>query len=323
MSEPRKHHYLPEFYLKRWATNGEGKVCVYRRPHGIVDVRWLHPAGVGFQKDLYTIPSRADPVARQEMETGFMTPIDTQAANALAYIAAHGARPPNLKLQQGWSRFVLSLLYRHPRQIEFIRTKVRENDETTWSDLERNYDAIRGPDDPSTYREYRETTGKAICDETEAQLIRSMIDSAWIGDHLTRMHWNFITLEQPKHGLLTSDDPVMTSNGVGNRDGFVIVPVGPRTLFLAVNDLEVRDAFAKAPHKLERAFNDATVNQAEAIVVGANEHHRAFVDRRLGRAIRTKENGWSEETRRQVWASPIIFSDDVLLKPRRVRRAPH
>ena len=236
-----------------------------------------------------------------------MTPIDTQAANALAFMETHGRRPLDPRLQDGWSKFVLSLVYRNPRQIEFIRRKLREHDAQTWGELERSYGAVRRNGDPTTFREYRETHAAAQWEETEAQLLRSMIESAWIGTHLTKMEWRFLQFDSPKFGLLTSDDAVMTSNGLGHRDSFIVLPVGPRAAFLAVNDLKVRDAFAAVPNKLERAWNDAVVCQAEKLVIGADSTHKTFVERRLGRATKRAENGWSPDASRFTWASPVIF----------------
>ena len=109
----------------------------------------------------------------------------------------------------------------------------------------------------------------------------------------------------------------MTSNGLGHRDSFVVLPVGPRAAFLAVNDLEVRDAFATVPNRLERAWNDAVVYQAEKLVIGADSTQGTFVERRLGRAIKTAENGWSPEAGRFSWASPVVFLES---RPRKRRQ---
>jgi hypothetical protein len=48
-----RHHYLPEFYLKRW-TGSNGKLIefTWRERLGVVS-RSTAPGGTGWQKDLY------------------------------------------------------------------------------------------------------------------------------------------------------------------------------------------------------------------------------------------------------------------------------
>ena len=67
---PRKHHYSPAFYLKRW-TGPDGRVCEMRKwPHGVVDRR-KHPNATGFvvllrQIEVLMSQGKAAPVACRE-----------------------------------------------------------------------------------------------------------------------------------------------------------------------------------------------------------------------------------------------------------------
>lgn len=47
MSVPKKHHFLPEFYLKSWA-DPEGRVWSFRRPHRQLDAKLVYPSETGF-----------------------------------------------------------------------------------------------------------------------------------------------------------------------------------------------------------------------------------------------------------------------------------
>jgi hypothetical protein len=49
LSGPQKHHYLPEFYLKRFARGG--KIWVYDRKRD--DLSERRPETVGLRKNLY------------------------------------------------------------------------------------------------------------------------------------------------------------------------------------------------------------------------------------------------------------------------------
>lgn len=308
MSIPLDHHYLPEFFQKRWASEADPQVWRFTRPYKKLDAKKVYPSQAGFESGLYSIPSRSDPAARQALESGFMTPIDTLAAESLDYIQKSGTRPEDPRLRDGWTRFVMSLIYRNPRAIAHLRRKVREDDEATWADIEGRYPAMKGPEDPPNYREYREAAGSSLTDESEAKLIASMIENAQIGTQLNNMHWRFVEFDEPKHSFLLSDDPVMMSNGLRQLEGFLILPVGPRTMFIAVNDLRVLSAFASQGNRMQRALNDAVVRQADHQVIAAEEGHKAFIDKRFKTSPKEGNRNWSGALQRLTWKAPIIWT---------------
>jgi hypothetical protein len=72
---PRKHHYIPAFYLKQWA-GADKKVCEYKRaaPYKIVPHRRA-PEGTGYERDLYRLDGAPAPVA-QAFERTFLAALD-------------------------------------------------------------------------------------------------------------------------------------------------------------------------------------------------------------------------------------------------------
>ena len=85
VNQPVRHHYLPEFYLKRW-QGSDNFVCRFTRPYkGMVKPKRVAPTSAGFQNHLYSVHGKPleEAVA---MERDFMSSLDTRAANALAVI---------------------------------------------------------------------------------------------------------------------------------------------------------------------------------------------------------------------------------------------
>ena len=81
MNLPRKHHYKPVFFLKQW-TGKDQKLCEMKLVNGKVVAHRRHPKATGFHNDLYH--TAGVPEANlQNLETKFMTPLDTVAARAL------------------------------------------------------------------------------------------------------------------------------------------------------------------------------------------------------------------------------------------------
>jgi hypothetical protein len=76
MSQPRHHHYLPVFYLQRWA-DVRGRVWRYYRPRECVVASDVAADHTGYEEWLYTLPGTAKP---QMIETEFFSPVDNGAA---------------------------------------------------------------------------------------------------------------------------------------------------------------------------------------------------------------------------------------------------
>jgi hypothetical protein len=55
MADPKKHHYIPVSYLKRWA-GPDNRICEFSKPYrGIVRPKRVYPDGTGYERELYTI----------------------------------------------------------------------------------------------------------------------------------------------------------------------------------------------------------------------------------------------------------------------------
>ena len=91
MNEPRKHHYIPVFYLRQWA-GADGRICEYRRvlPNRIV-TRRTFPDGTGYKQDLYRIDGVPNPLS-QAVEREFMRMVDTLANSALQKLVSGDVR---------------------------------------------------------------------------------------------------------------------------------------------------------------------------------------------------------------------------------------
>lgn len=163
MSIPVRHHFLPVFYLQRWTGGSDTEqVFAYYRPRERVVVRRYAPSAVGFKDNLYAIEGREDGADRQEVESKFMSPLDARGAQALAFMLAEGRRPDDKRLRDGWTRFVMSLMYRSPAKVEWLRRRVTEMDAGTLQELSETYQALRVEGDPPTFDEYRIRMGSSL-----------------------------------------------------------------------------------------------------------------------------------------------------------------
>ena len=139
---PEDNHYLPIFYQKRWA-GADDQVRVYSRPYRNTQVKRKHPAGIGYQTDLYTA---ADPdiAVATYLEREFFKVADDFGAKALAVIEAGPWGSMHRQIRSGWTRFVMSLLHRNPEQIAKSHETVSLYASIMRSKYEQEYEAPRG-----------------------------------------------------------------------------------------------------------------------------------------------------------------------------------
>lgn len=139
MGDPRKHHYIPAFYLRQWAT--EGFLCEMRKIHGKVVVHSKAPDGTGWKKDLYKIEGVA-PGISQHFERTFMHMVDTEAAEAMRSFIS-GNMDVLIRERNAWIRFLLSLLFRNPEAVAELQGHVITLYQDSVETLRKNYEKLR------------------------------------------------------------------------------------------------------------------------------------------------------------------------------------
>jgi Protein of unknown function (DUF4238) len=128
-SVAREHHYLPEFYLRRFC-NDDGQVArIFKGPDGTLYDGAFTPKKIGRQRDLYSIQDGGPgfSVARTDViETDLFGPIDNDAAMALKVLIEQGPDALAAAQREQWAMFVSSLLQRHPRYVNERDARARD-----------------------------------------------------------------------------------------------------------------------------------------------------------------------------------------------------
>jgi hypothetical protein len=71
MSDPHDHHFIPAFYLARWAGNG-GKLIEFSRKYNKLIAKPVGPHATGFETDLYEAKD-LPPEQQQHLEKVWLT----------------------------------------------------------------------------------------------------------------------------------------------------------------------------------------------------------------------------------------------------------
>lgn len=282
----QKHHYIPEFYLKQWADQSGRLVEYCRRHFNRVLPRLTHPGGTGYVRGLYSIKG-APPHVKDVFEDKFMMVADGIAAEALRMMIEHNFVPVG-KQKRGWTRFVMSLLYRTPEGVARSYAMVQKYFEgEPLEELRKNYQEWKKPHDPDSPEEYMRMHGGRIVARTTIQHLMEIIESERVSEKIMEMQWHLGRLENLKHSLLTGDRPLIMTNGLASPESHIVMPLSPRHVWIATNRDEETSKIKAMSRTGELALrmNDRIVRQARKFVFGTHHSQLRFIERRLGEKV--------------------------------------
>lgn len=280
---PTKHHYIPAFYLSRWAVP---KVTEFAKVYGgKVVPKAKMPERTGYEERLYEMKG-VEPELAQLFEEKYFKPIDTKAADALELLYRHGHDAPwNDDTRTAWTRFILSLLLRCPEDIAAFREWWHDDFGRTDGDAEARYQAKRSSGDPATFSEYMVGQPLAVKEKYMLQMLHALLDHDSIGRYINNLEWRVLETPASAPSLLTSDRPVVRTNGLKAEGGHIGLPIGPRLLFIASHDTRFLDGLLRSDQAgLVKECNRQSVEGAVRFVWGTDERQHRFIENRLGRS---------------------------------------
>jgi Protein of unknown function (DUF4238) len=176
-------------------------------------------AGTGYVPGLYKDRGAA---AEDEyvIETKLMREIDHWASKALKLFKTLGSLPGALESREalGWCRFLYSLIVRNPDHLEVLREKLRSLDPAEILEyIREDYPRIRRPEDPESFEAFRDGYVKSPPDLDPVRVLPALMRSKRVFRVIASFKWHTMTMNTSKHPLLTSDRPVIMSNGL-SRD---------------------------------------------------------------------------------------------------------
>lgn len=275
---PRRHHYAPVFYLRRW-TDADGFLEQFSRP-GARDVkaRRVAPAATGYQDDLYAMPGLPEHLV-QQVEQTFMQEVDSQAAEVLAALES-GPVAWTSASRSAWTRFIQSLQLRTPADVAGIKQRTLQDWGVSIPKIQETYESMRRIGDPATFEEFMSSSDPLLVERAGLKVLTVLIDAPEMGEFINNMTWEVFDLRNARLNLLTSDRPLEQVYGLGDPRAFLTVPIGPRHLFVAARRRETINAIARAsPTDVVRKRNRATVCYAREFVWAADRSQALFIDK--------------------------------------------
>jgi hypothetical protein len=275
-----KHHFVPAFYLRRWAAQ-DGKLIEFSRPRGReVFSRRTPPTATGYERDLYKFDNLTGEMV-QLLETKFLAPNDYLASRALTKLISSGRLRLNSAEQSSFVRFLVGFRVRHPDPFKELRSHILNYASSPDPKTSAAYKEIRGPGHPATLEEWIAAQTPEVHDRIRVSLAQAAMDNERIGTRVLGMTWRVIDVRHADDLLMTSDWPL--ENNLGLTSGYIALPLSPHLFFIAAYQPSTIDQLARSSHRqLVHLMNRHTVRRARRYIWAANDRQRAFVEKHFG-----------------------------------------
>lgn len=295
---PRKHHYLPEFYLKQW-TGDDGRLVRYAAVPNGLHVRRVFPSQVGFEVDLYRRPGELeDEVKAQSLETQFFQPLDQDAADALTMLLSPAPWHWDERNRSGWTRFLRSLHHRTPEHMSATLSKLKDLREEAFENLKGKY--LANGDEPKLelFEILREKWKEKEDDLALVRLLPKIIENQNIGDAINNAFWRVFQIGSDAFPFMTSDNPIIF-RPLKLPGGHIALPISPSKLFAAALQEETLDLIGSMTSKaLARQVNQTVIERARKVAIASDLRSEAFVRKRFGtKRIGSVMTGFAERSR--------------------------
>ncbi|MBS4082936.1 MAG: DUF4238 domain-containing protein [Rhizobiales bacterium] len=281
MSDPKDHHYIPVFYLKRWVNPATGKLIQYSKIREKLISKPVGPKATGFEHLLYSFPD-LPPELQHVLEAKFFNGADNLAAKALEQLYARDHQW-TADIRSAWSRFIINLYIRHPDPLKEVKQRIRDDWGKTDTITEQEYARAKPEGFPDTFAEYLETLGPGMTARVQLRLVQGALDNERLGQRINNMLWRVIDVSSSPYELLTSDWPA----DLQLARGMLALPIGPHHLFVAANTEEQMQQVMKARKaKLVAAINLYVVASARRFVWARTENQENFILRHIHTGMR-------------------------------------
>jgi hypothetical protein len=285
-----KHHYIPVFYLKQWA-GPDGRLVEFSRPHGsIVKPRRTHPDGTGFVRGLYRLPGVPDDVA-ETIEQKFFKELDDYASYAHKRILRRYMIDWSPRMRTAWSQFILGILLRSPKTVSDTKLMVGDGIPEIWEEA-RSKHASENPNSPAM-RDY----DAGLIDRTSLIALQRFISNEKMVRFVNGMIWSACDVAPTRYRFLTSDRPIVITDGLGYPESHIAVPVSPTMLFLATNTEQTAKEI-QAMHVKDLVFNanKQVVRHAVQYVWAHDESQTALIKSQMSSEAHNNPNFFKDRT---------------------------
>lgn len=212
MSEPRNHHYVPQWLLRAWCSPADNRLqSFFRLDDGRLSSQRRPVKSVASQVDLYSwiAPDHPNPT---QLEAEFFQELDSKAARAAAILREPGTRAMTMEVRYEWARFLTASFIRSPLGLG------------GWKDEFRN-DGLSTLGTANT--KLVDNVLPGWFEDTAMKLTVEFLKSDSAVDFWIQMRWWVECTDEAAYRLLTSDAPGVGRTIGGTKHKILFYPLAP------------------------------------------------------------------------------------------------
>lgn len=272
-----KHHYVPQFLLRRWA-NEAGKLQVFAIRNGRLVCSELAPEYTGFEIGLYAIVANALGFSEDHIEKKLFGPIDNDAAKVLEKLERHEAITVDEHI--AWTFFLSSLRVRQPDALDFLRTEGAKLLRHTLAEQDK---ATLPKGLPTTQQWLDRHFPGALGSTSLTSWLPRMIAHPEVMEAFGGVKWWFREFEPDAPKLLLSDLPIHSEGGLKDADFSIMLPIAPNRVFFGTRSAQTEQFLTQmAPAELIERVNRATLaSSTDRIWASSRPDAQAFIEANL------------------------------------------
>ncbi|CAM1368773.1 conserved hypothetical protein [Tenacibaculum litoreum] len=231
MSTPKKHHYLPEFYLNGF-TNEFGKFMIYKleKANFVKNGKEFYPSSYFFERDLNTIKYKRK--SFYFLEKQFFSSLDEQAYKVIDKLRSSDSSQ-NFNVEEldlpFLNFFVLFMFWRSPQRVNQIDLIIKQN---TFRDLGFMIDDSKLPMDKVELKNKEEEFKNSDVFNKSFKLIGPYQNLIKGLERNSKFNYHLIRIPKEFPSLI-SDEPIIRENN-DSEIGFVeyVFPISGDLLFI-------------------------------------------------------------------------------------------
>jgi hypothetical protein len=182
-----------------------------------------------------------------------------------------------------WTAFICSLLMRMPDDIYKLKRSLNTAKDKVIPFLDALYRRVKPNDGSEGAEALLRPQMPGLTSGQAMRAVRRLINEPRLINGIAGMEWRIRTLGNAGNELLTSDRPVAISNVLNARDSHLVMPIGPRTVFLAFRERAYADRISHVSDELlATTINRFVVQNAVSFVYGRSDRQLRFIENRMG-----------------------------------------
>lgn len=292
-NDPKNHHYIPVFYLKKWRINVDknnklnGQLLEYSKPYKDVFYRWKYPTATGFETNLYTHKKFCD-IDKYIIETETMGDIDNKTSNIIVDLINGSIPKRQSSNRRIWAAFMANIAHRVPERFSGIKKIFDFADEEVNKVLRDCYYSVRSEEDPGTATEFIDQYDRDRFSIDFIKYISNIWSNKDFVNNICNMKWSvkstnkfpFLTSDRPLVGRIHSTSTTKTSP---KKLSYICFALSPEKIFVAATSNAALKSLATERGGLSRMYNNEVVKQCKNYVYSRDLHQDAFIKNNFGK----------------------------------------